>query len=99
MSAYSLNEVTGTRQRCAGLSQGRQYGEATLRTLVTGCVPTFGGGGKPQRIIVSTRSPSSICTTGAIWSGKTPGSGGRLPAPSRSTAKVRRISSWERAEL
>ncbi|GJD67061.1 hypothetical protein MPEAHAMD_7265 [Methylobacterium frigidaeris] len=24
VSAYSLNEVTGTRQRCTGLSQGRQ---------------------------------------------------------------------------
>jgi hypothetical protein len=64
-----------------------------LRTLATGWVPTFGGGGKPQRIIVSTRSPSAARTTGAIWSGKIPGSGGRLPVSSRSTAKVRRIPS------
>jgi hypothetical protein len=35
------------------LSQARQNGEATLRTLVTGWVPTFGGGGKPQRIRIS----------------------------------------------
>ncbi|KMO14410.1 hypothetical protein QR78_23500 [Methylobacterium indicum] len=67
--------------------------------MVTGWVPTFGGGGKPQRIIVSTRSPPAAWTTGAIWSGKIPVSGGRLPVSSRSTAKVRRISSWERAEL
>jgi hypothetical protein len=36
--------------------------------LVTGSVPRFGGGGKPQRIIVSSRSPSRVTrTTGDTW--------------------------------
>src|SRR5687768_5649795 len=53
VSAYSENEVAGTTPRHSGLSQPRQYGLLTLRTLVTGWVPRFGGGGKPQRMRVS----------------------------------------------
>ena len=35
-----------------------------------GCVPTFGGGGKPQRIMVRLRTPSlSFLITGAMASG------------------------------
>jgi hypothetical protein len=30
-----------------------------MRTLVTGAVPRFGGGGKPQRIIVSSRNANN----------------------------------------
>ena len=33
----------------------------------------------PQRAIVSSRSPSTVLTMGAIVSGNTPGNGGRLP--------------------
>jgi hypothetical protein len=76
------------------LSQARQKGDPVLRTLVTGWVPTFGGGGKPQRIWISSRSPSTVRTTGAIWSGKITGRGGKLPALSRATSKARRIASW-----
>src|SRR4051812_948923 len=66
VSAYSENEVAGTTTRHSGLSQPRQYGLLTLRTLVTGWVPSFGGGGKPQRMSVSSRpSPSRLRTTGA----------------------------------
>ena len=36
VSLYSLKLVSGTRQRYCGLSQARQNGEETLRTLVTG---------------------------------------------------------------
>jgi hypothetical protein len=39
VSAYSLNDETGTRQRNSGLSHGRQCGLFTLLTLVTGCSP------------------------------------------------------------
>ena len=94
VSLYSLKLVSGTRQRYCGFNQARQNGEATLRTLVTGWLPTFGGGGKPQRICSSSRSPSCTRTTGAIWSGKTPGRGGMLPALSRATSKARRIIAW-----
>src|SRR3954471_11208581 len=88
VSAYSLKAETGTRQRYSGFSQGRQYGEATLRTFVTGCVPTLGGGGKPQRIMLSSRPSSRRHTTGAIWSGKIPGNGGRLPIRSSVTPSL-----------
>jgi hypothetical protein len=51
-----------------------QYGDFTLRTLVTGTLPRLGGGGKPQRIMESSRSPSgAVLTTGAMPSGKTAG--------------------------
>jgi len=94
VSLYSLKLVSHTRQRYCGLSQARQNGDPTLRTLVTGRVPTFGGGGKPQRIWISSRSPSTVRTTGAIWSGKIAGRGGTLPALSRATSKARRMASW-----
>ena len=50
VSLYSLKLVSGAKQRYCGLSQARQNGEETLRTLVTGWLPTLGGAGKPQRI-------------------------------------------------
>jgi hypothetical protein len=66
VSAYSLKDEAGTRQRNCSFSHGRQYGEAALRTFVTGCVPTLGGGGKPQRIMLSTRPSSRRRTTRLI---------------------------------
>jgi hypothetical protein len=51
------------------------------------------GEGMPQRIRVSTRSPAAIATTGALWSGKMPGMGGRLPAASRIARATSRIAS------
>jgi hypothetical protein len=91
---YSLQPVNGITARYCGLSQARQNGDATVRTLVTGWLPTFGGGGKPQRIWISSRSPFTVRTTGAIWSGKIAGSGGTLPALLRATSKARRMASW-----
>jgi hypothetical protein len=76
------------------LSQARQNGDETFRTFVTGWVPNFGGGGKPQRIWISSRSPSCTLTTGAIWSGKTPGRGGTLPDLSRSAANAFAMEAW-----
>ena len=68
---------------------------ARLRTLVIGRAPGFATGGKPQRIIASSRSPSrAVRTTGAIWSGKMPGSGGRLPVVSRMARAISRIAAW-----
>ena len=64
VSVYSLKLVSATMQRCCGFSHARQNREATLRTLVTGWEPTFGGG-KPQHIWISSRSPSTVQTTGA----------------------------------
>jgi hypothetical protein len=78
LSVYSQNEVAGTRQRHSGFSHPRQYGEATLRTFVTGRPPMFGGGGNPQRIDCVTRSLSRMWITGATWSGNTAGRGGWL---------------------
>jgi hypothetical protein len=77
VSRYSEKEVRGIRARYCGLSQARQNGDETFRTFVTGWLPTFGGGGKPQRIWISSRSPSWVRTTGAIWSGKIDARGGR----------------------
>jgi hypothetical protein len=54
----------------------------------------LGGGGKPQRIMASSRSPSVVRTTGASWSGKMPGSGGRLPVVLRIAPVIRRRASW-----
>lgn len=39
------------------LSQARQCGDEVLRMFVTGGPPMRGGGGMPQRIITSSRSP------------------------------------------
>src|SRR6266404_3914748 len=44
------------------LSITRQKPLATLRTFVTGRLLSFGGGGKPQRIVASSRSPSRMRT-------------------------------------
>src|SRR5258707_8085278 len=54
--AYSAKLLNGTKQRFSGLSQLRQCGDEVLRMLVTGGPPVRGGGGMPQRIIVSSRS-------------------------------------------
>jgi hypothetical protein len=56
---------TGIRHLFSGFSQPRQGGEEVLRMLVTGGPPNFGGGGMPQRIIVSSRSAPALRTTGA----------------------------------
>ena len=58
--AYSAKLLTGTRQRFSGFSQPRQCGDDVLRMLVTGGPPSFGGGGMPQRIIVSSRSSLGV---------------------------------------
>src|SRR5258705_5630061 len=63
--AYSEKLLNGTRHRLSGFSQPRQWGDAVLRMLVTGGPPNFGGGGIPQRIIVSSRSPPEFRTTRA----------------------------------
>jgi hypothetical protein len=77
---YSQKEVAGIRQRCPICSQGCHHTLVVLRQLVTGPESTLGGGGKPQRIMTSSRIPSgAVRTTGAIWSGNTAGMGGRLP--------------------
>jgi hypothetical protein len=62
--AYSAKLLNGTRQRFSGLSQPRQCGENVLRMFVTGGPPVRGGSGMPQRIIVISRSPPELRTTG-----------------------------------
>ena len=54
--AYSAKLLTGTKQRFSGFSQPRQCGDEVLRMLVTGGPPVRGGGGMPQRIMVSSRA-------------------------------------------
>jgi hypothetical protein len=61
------------------LSQARQCGEEVFRIFVT-AGPQNVGGGIPQRISTISCSSPVLRTTGAGWSGKTPGIGGRLPA-------------------
>ena len=59
--AYSAKLLNGTRQRLSGFSQPRQCGELVFLMLVTGGPPVRGGGGMPQRIVISSRpSPSSV---------------------------------------
>src|SRR6267378_5928446 len=58
--AYSAKLLAGTRHRFSGLSQARQCGEEVLRMLVTGKPPARGGGGMPQRIVISSRSPAAF---------------------------------------
>src|SRR3954454_6026184 len=53
-----------------------------------------GGFGMPHRIMTSSRSPSLTRTTGATWSGKIAGSGGRLPVLSLVTLNRSRIAFW-----
>src|ERR1700722_20411515 len=62
--AYSAKLLTGTRQRLSGFSQPRQCGDVVLRILVTGKPPARGGGGMPQRIMIISRSPPALRTTG-----------------------------------
>src|ERR1700720_4777327 len=63
--AYSAKLLNGTRQRFSGFSQPRQCGDEVFRMLVTGGPPNFGGGGMPQRMVVSSRPVSVVRTTGA----------------------------------
>src|ERR1700731_3725147 len=63
--AYSAKLLAGTRQRLSGFSQPRQCGDVVLRIFVTGKPPARGGGGMPQRIIIISRSPPSLRTSGA----------------------------------
>ena len=94
--AYSQKLVTGTKQRCPANSHGRHQSVSALRTFVTAVlVPRWGGGGKPQRIIASSRMPSApVRTTGALWSGKTAGNGGKLLFKSRTVRASWRIAPW-----
>src|SRR6188472_3359824 len=57
--AYSAKLLAGTKQRFSALSHARQCGDEVLRMFVTGYPPARGGGGRPQRIIVISRSPQS----------------------------------------
>ena len=62
---WRVKLLNGTRQRLSGFSQPRQCGDVVFLMLVTGGPPSFGGGGMPQRIIVSSRSIPVLSTTGA----------------------------------
>src|SRR3954454_7018567 len=93
VSAYSQNDVNGTKQRLSGPSHRRQCGDLVLRIFVV--MPgNCGGLGMPHRIIVSSRSPSLTRTTGATWSGKIAGSRGRLPVVSLLTLNRSRMAFW-----
>jgi hypothetical protein len=70
--AYSAKLFAGTKQRFSGFSQSRQCGELVLRMLVTGGPPDFGGGGIPQRIMVSSRSGTRVAHHGRGIVGKNP---------------------------
>jgi hypothetical protein len=63
--AYSAKLFAGTRQRFSGFSQPRQCGDDVFLMFVTGGPPVRGGGGMPQRIMVSSRSAPALRTTGA----------------------------------
>src|SRR5712664_2975783 len=63
--AYSAKLFAGTRHRLLGFNQPCQCGDVVLRMLVTGRPPARGGGGIPQRIVISSRSPAALRTTGA----------------------------------
>jgi hypothetical protein len=67
-------------------------GEELLRILVTGGPLVRGGGGMPQRIMVSSRPSPALRTTGAGQSGNRPGIGGRLPTLSLITLNRSRIA-------
>ena len=89
------DEVNGTTQRCSGRSQARQCGDFKFLMLVIGAPPNCGDPGIPQRSIASSRTPSvALRTTGAIWSGKMPGSGGMLPTLSRIARVNSMIACW-----
>src|ERR1700730_3575156 len=63
--AYSAKLLAGTRQRFSRLSQARQCGDEVFLMFVTGYPPVRGGGGMPQRIMVSSCSAAALRTTGA----------------------------------
>ena len=63
--AYSAKLLKGTKHRFSGLSQARQCGDDVFLMFVTGNPPALGGGGIPQRIMVSSRSTPTLRTTGA----------------------------------
>src|ERR1700688_4623415 len=77
--AYSAKLFAGMRQRLSGFNHPRQCGDEVLRMLVTGGPPVRGGGGMPQRMVVSSRAAPTLQTKGAGESGNTPGIGGKLP--------------------
>jgi hypothetical protein len=58
VSAHSQNNVNGTTQRFAGVSQPRQCGLFVLRIFMIGAPPNAGGSGMPQRSIANSRAPS-----------------------------------------
>jgi hypothetical protein len=65
---YSSSHGQTPDPKCVGTkhrSEPRQCGEEVLRILVTGGPPVRGGGGMPQRIMISSRSSSALRTTGA----------------------------------
>jgi hypothetical protein len=97
VSAYSQNDVEGTRHRLSGFSQRRQCGLVVFLMLVIGAQP------KLRRPRHAPAHPGQLTLTvgrsahdrGGV-SGKTPGIGGRLPVRSRLNAKSRLIASWLR---
>ena len=62
VSAYSQNDLAGTRRRFRLPSHPRQCGLLTLR-VVTGAPPYCRGPGMPQRAVTSSRSPSAPART------------------------------------
>ena len=63
--AYSAKLLAGTKHRFSALSHARQCGDEVFQMFVIGYPPARGGGGMPQRIIVISRSPPELRTTGA----------------------------------
>jgi hypothetical protein len=63
--AYSAKLLNGTRHWLSGFSHIRQCGDDVFLMFVTGGPLVRGGGGMPQRIIVSSRSVPTLRTTGA----------------------------------
>jgi hypothetical protein len=65
VSAYSQKDEIGTKHLDSGQSHRRQCGELVLPMLIV--MPGYCWVGMPQRIIISSRSPSFTRTTGATW--------------------------------
>ena len=65
----SQHQVNARREaahiRASRFELVKMAGDEVLRMLVTGGPPVRGGGGMPQRIIVSSRSAPTLRTTGA----------------------------------
>jgi hypothetical protein len=67
----------------------------TLFLRVTGALLRLGGGGKPQRIMESSRAPSrAVRTMGAIFVRVDGGQQWKFPVRSRLNQKTLRIASW-----